>query len=258
MPEVDAYAPGTPMWIDLGSSDPDAAAEFYGKLFGWTRFVVPDPNAGGYGMFQLNGKQVAGVGPLQAENQPPAWTTYVATEDAAATTEKVKQAGGSVLMGPMEVMDAGSMAILADPTGAVLGLWQAKEQKGAEVVNEPGAFSWSELNTRNLEATKSFYENVFGWKPHTHEGEMPYTEWQLDGRSIAGGLDMNNVPMIPAEVPPHWLTYFTVEDCDATVATAREAVGNVNAEPMDIDQGRFAVLSDPQGAVFAVISAPKG
>jgi uncharacterized protein len=258
MPEVDAYAPGTPMWIDLSSPDPEASANFYGKLFGWTRSAIPDPDAGGYGMFLLNGKQVAGVGPITNEGQPPAWLTYVATEDAAATTEKAKQAGGKVLMEPMEVMNAGSMAVLADPTGAVFGLWQPKEHKGAQVVNEPGTFSWNELNTRNIEATKSFYESVFGWKPHTHEGQMPYTEWQLEGKSIAGGMDMDNVPMIPKEVPPHWLTYFTVEDCDATVAAAKESGGKVNAEPMDIDQGRFSVLSDPHGAVFAVIAMPKG
>lgn len=184
--------------------------------------------------------------------------TYVSTEDAAATAAKVEAAGGTVLAPPMPVLSEGTMAIFSDPSGAAFGVWQPARFTGADIYNQPGAYTWSELQARGIETAKPFYAAVFGWDAHVHEGEVPYTEWQVNGRSIGGGMDMNDVPDFPSNVPPNWLVYFFVADCAASAATAREAGGQVLAEPRDTPQGPFAVLSDPQGAVFAVISPPQG
>jgi predicted enzyme related to lactoylglutathione lyase len=241
------------MWVDLGSPDVDASRAFYGGLFGWEA-GEPVPEAGGYTMFTLEGKLVAGLGPLMSPEQPPAWSTYVATDNADATIQKVREAGGQVVVEPMDVMDAGRMAAFIDPTGAFLGVWQPGQHQGAQIVNQPGSFIWNELDTRNIEAAKPFYQHVFGWTAKTsNDGGMSYTEWQLDGRSIAGGMQMGD--QIPADVPPHWLTYFAVQDCDAAVAKAQELGGKVLMPAMDMPGMRFAVLSDPQGAVFGVIAS---
>jgi predicted enzyme related to lactoylglutathione lyase len=247
-----AYEPGTPSWVDVSAKDVKATAAFYSGLFGW-EFQDAGPDAGGYGMFTLGGKTVAGIGPLQAEGQPPAWTTYVSTDSADAAVGRIQEAGGAVFMPPMDVMDAGRMAIAADPTGAVFGLWQPNLMKGADLVNDPGAFCWNELSTRDTSAAIGFYEKVFGWKGDTSAfGDTTYTEFKLNDRSVAGMMPMGD--NFPAEVPANWLVYFTVTDCDAAVAAAQQAGGGVATPPMDIHIGRFAVLTDPNGAVFAVIA----
>ena len=191
--------------------------------------------------------------PLMQEGQPPAWSTYVSVEDADATAAKVREAGGTVLAEPMDVMELGRMAIFADTTGAVFGIWQPGSFVGAEIVNEANALSWNELNTRDTAAAREFYGAVFGWGFEDMEVENvgTYTGLQVDGNSVGGMLDITG--RVPDEVPPHWLTYFAVEDTDATVAKLKELGGSVNMEPMDIVAGRFAVVSDPFGAVFAVI-----
>jgi uncharacterized protein len=252
MADSSTITPGTPSWVDLGSPDVKASADFYGAVLGWTAHTVPQPEAGGYTLFHSNGKQVAGVAPLMNPGQPPAWTTYVSVEDAAATAARAVEAGGKVLMEPMDVLDQGRMAILQDPTGAVVALWQPREHKGAEVYNEVGAMCWNELSTRDVPAATRFYASVFGWGAKTSgEGAEAYTEWQLDGRTVGGMMAMR--PEVPASVPPHWLTYFAVADCAGTVEKAREHGGQVMVPPMTIPQGTFAVLADPQGAAFAVI-----
>lgn len=251
MAERSDYSPGTPSWVDLQSPDIDASTSFYGGLFGWTADPMPDPEAGGYTMFRLAGKQVAGVGP-QMSPGPPAWGTYVSVADAVDTAAKARAAGGTVLMEPMAVFDAGHMAVFADPQGAVVAVWQPGTNRGAELVNQAGTLSWNELATRDIEGAKAFYGQVFGWSGETHTtGPMVYTEWKLDGRSVGGMLEMG--PQYPPQVPPHWLVYFAVDDCDATVAKAQELGGSVTMPPMDIPQGRFSVLGDAQGAMFAVI-----
>jgi predicted enzyme related to lactoylglutathione lyase len=251
MPERSGYAPGTPAWVDLGSPDPQASRAFYGGLLGW-EFQEMGPEAGGYTIATVRGKQVAGVGPLMAEGQPTAWSTYVYVEDADATAKEIEAAGGTVLAPPFDVLTAGRMGVFADPTGAVIAIWQPRDHKGAELVNEPGAFCWAELHTRDAERAKQFYQDVFGWTGETSEMDgMTYTEWKLGGETIAGMMPMGD--QFPAEVPPYWLVYFAVDDCDATVAKATERGGSVLSPAMDIPQGRFAVLSDPQGAAFGVI-----
>jgi uncharacterized protein len=259
MSERASYAPGTPSWVDLGSPDLDAAVEFYGTLFGWEVGEAGDPEqTGGYRMAELGGKPVAGMMPLMQEGQVPAWMTYVSVEDADATAVAVKEAGGQVIAAPMDVLDVGRMAVFADPAGAVFAIWQPRAHPGAGLVNEPGAFTWNELNTRDPEAAKSFYAAVFGWEVATHEmGDMgTYVEWKQGEDPMGGMMDMGD--RVPEQVPPHWLTYFAVKDTDAAVEKVKELGGGVAFGPIDIMAGRFAVVHDPQGAMFAVIKMASG
>jgi uncharacterized protein len=154
---------GEPGWIDLASSDPAASHTFYATLFGWSVDVVPDPEAGGYGMFKLGDKEVGGVGPRPSEGQPPAWTIYILVDDAAAVIAKAKEAGGTVIAGPIDVMGEGTMGVLADPSGAVIGIWQPGRHRGFELKGVPGSFTWAELNSTDMPADKRFYQAVFGW-----------------------------------------------------------------------------------------------
>jgi uncharacterized protein len=260
MTEMTSYAPGTPCWVDLASPDLDGSIEFYGALFGWD--VPESENAGqtgGYRLAARGGKSTAGMMPQMQEGQPPAWSTYVSVEDADATAEKVKGAGGQVIAEPMDVMELGRMAVFTDPAGAFFGIWQPASFSGAELINEPGAYSWNELNTRDPDAAKAFYAAVFGWG--VREMDMgdagTYTMWRLpdadeDDDSIGGMLDMRG--RVPDEVPSHWLTYFTVEDRDATEEKAKE-MGAEEMMSMDMEMGRLAILRDPQGAAFGIFQS---
>lgn len=257
MPDRTSYAPGTPSWVDIGT-DVDAAIPFYTGLFGWTAESLGE-EAGGYGFFLKDGKQAAGFGPRQNPG-PPAWSSYVTVADVEAAAAAVVTAGGTVMVPPMDVMTAGRMAVCIDPQGGVFSLWEPRDNIGCAVVNEPGALCWNELNTRDVEGSKAFYGTVFGWTSETHD--MPgspmgsYTEFALDGDTIAGMLAMP--PMVPAEVPTFWLVYFAVDDTDAAVATAQELGGTLVMPPMDVPAGRFALLQDPQGGMFAVIRLAEG
>lgn len=251
MAEFTGYAPGTPSWIDLSTTDMDAAKRFYGSLFGW-EMTAPDPQMGGYANFLHHGKQVGGVSPVMSPDQHPAWGTYIATADATATAQAVRENGGHVIMEPMDVMGLGRMALFADPTGAFFGVWQAGTHKGAQLANEPGAFCWNELLTRDMAAATAFYPKVFGWGVQVlGAGAESYTLWQVNGREIAGGMAMPAA--VPSEVPALWRVYFGVTDCDATVAKAQAEGGALLIPAMDSPQGRFAILADPFGATFAVI-----
>jgi predicted enzyme related to lactoylglutathione lyase len=258
MTEMTAYAPGVPCWVDLGSPDLDASVEFYATLLGWD--VPESENAeqtGGYRIATQRGKSAAGMMTLMQEGQPPAWTTYVSVDDADATAAAVREGGGKVLAEPMDVLELGRMAVFVDPSGAVFGAWQPGSFAGAELVNEPGSYSWNELNTRDPDGAKGFYSAVFGWTGRDMEmGEAgTYTTWRLagaaeDDESIGGLLDMRG--RVPDEVPPHWLTYFTVEDLDASIEKAKELGANVIFGPMELPNGRLAIVIDPQGAAFGI------
>jgi predicted enzyme related to lactoylglutathione lyase len=249
-----SYKPGTFCWIDLGTPDQDAAGEFYGALFGWQLKEDENPEqTGGYRSAQLGDNAVGGVMKLMEEAQPPAWTSYVCVEDAEATAAKVREAGGNVLYEPMQVLEYGKMAVFADPAGAVFATWQPGVNIGADVIGEPGAMSWNELNTRDPEAAKSFYADVFGWsfEEKQYEGGR-YTIIQLGEETVGGLLDITE--RVPAEIPAHWLVYFAVEDADATIEEARRRGGEIPAGPFDMSEvGRIAVVKDPWGAWFAVI-----
>jgi hypothetical protein len=249
--EKTAYEPGTPSWVDLSTPDVDAAARFYSGLFGWDP-VDQGAEFGGYRMCQLRGKSVAGMGPQMQPGMPPVWTSYVAVEDADVAAKAVTTAGGQVFAEPMDIPSSGRMAIFADPTGAAFGVWQAGGFAGAELVNEPGTVCWNELTTRQADSAAAFYHAVFGWQADNRQmGPMTYTEWNSGGRSIGGMMPMDE--SWPAAVPAHWMVYFAVDDTDATAAKAAELGGQVSVPPTDIPPGRFAVLNDPQGAVFSVL-----
>lgn len=256
MSEITSYAPGAPAWAELsGVPDIDKAAAFYGGLFGWE---VPESEnseqTGGYRQAMLRGKPVAGMMPLMGEDQPTVWATYISVADADATAAKVKEAGGTVIAEPMDVMDLGRMAVFTDSSGAVIGIWQPGTFAGAEIIKEPNAVVWNELNTRNPEASKAFYGDSFGWEFEEQQFDAgPYTSIKMGDDTVGGMIDITG--RAPDEVPPHWLVYFAVEDVDAAVATANESDGGVALEPFDIGGvGRIAILKDPFDAVFAVMT----
>jgi predicted enzyme related to lactoylglutathione lyase len=249
VPERTEYAPGTPNWIDLAAPDADEAEQFYGDLFGWESQDAPgDPEeTGGYRFFMLNGKIVTGYGP-PGPDEPPSWRCYVAVSDADETTAKAKEAGAEVLLEPLDVMGAGRIAVFRDPEGAVMCAWRPEQTPGVQIVNEPGSFCWSELQTRDLDGAKRFYSAIFGWDYEDNDlGETTYTGIRLDGRPIGGMLPMSE--QVPDETPPHWLIYFATEDLDG----ASEKAADVVIPRMESPAGAFAILQDPGGANFAVI-----
>jgi uncharacterized protein len=221
---------------------------------GWSA-TEDAPETGGYRMFQRGGQNVGGLMKHMQEGQPTAWSTYFSVADADETAEKIKAAGGSVVVEPMDVLDIGRMGVFADPTGAVFGIWQPKSFPGADVVNEPGSLRWNEVLTRDVEADKAFYPAVFDWvagRPSFEGAPETYTVWELAGEPVGGMMQMTD-EAFPPEVPPHWDVCFAVADCDATVAKARELGATVLFEPMDMPIGRFAGLIDPQGASFTLM-----
>jgi predicted enzyme related to lactoylglutathione lyase len=251
------FVPGAPNWVDLAVPDVDAAAAFYAAVFGW-QLRSAGPDAGGYGMFTLGGNTVAAAGPLGEPGAAPSWTVYFHTADADATAEAVRRAGGVVRAGPMDVFTQGRMAQFADPAGAGFAVWQPGETRGLEAVNDLGTLAWAELHTADPAAAKAFYQAVFGWQTEdTPMGEFSYTVI----RPAGGGQQANQggiMPLSPeqAAAGPYWLPYFEVADCDATVSTAAERGGTVTVPAADVpDVGRFAVLADPAGAAFAVITS---
>jgi len=245
MAERTSYAPGTPSWVDLGSPDPTAAAAFYGGVFGWTAEMDPRPEAGGYGMFTLTGKNVAGLGP-QMNPGPPFWAVYVTVADADETLEKVTSAGGTVVMGPMDVFDAGRMAVLQDSAGTFVSIWQPMAHIGAELVNEPGTFAWCELATKDVAASRAFYQAVFGWALQAEASSDTAAIFTVDGNVVCGAHAAGEGEF------PAWSAWFAVEDCDAAAATVTELGGSVLMPPSDMDFGRGSVVADPHGAVFGI------
>ncbi len=256
--EFDSYEPGRPCWVDVMTPDVDAAKAFYAQLFGWdAEDQLDDEGNRIYVNFSKGGRMTAGMSPMQPEMQssgmPPVWSTYIATDDADEVAARVTELGGTVVMPPMDVMEAGRMLVAQDPTGAYVSFWRAREHTGAQLANAVGSFGWNELQTRDTAAAERFYTELVGWTAETSEGDMPYTQFQLAGESVAGMMPMP--PMVPGEVPANWLTYFVVEDCDASVAAIESAGGSVMMPPMDAPEvGRFSAVADPQGAVFAVIA----
>jgi predicted enzyme related to lactoylglutathione lyase len=249
-----AWPPGTPSWVDLQTPDPESARAFYSELFGW-EFEVGGPEMGFYAMASLRGNEVAGVGGMQEGMQRPVWSTYLETADIDATAQKIRDAGGTVLVEPMDVMDAGRMAVFADPTGAVAGLWQSGTHAGVQLANEPGSVTWNEVMTRDYERGKQFYADVFGYTyEDMGDGSFQYSTMAIDGNTV-GGIGALP-PDVPEEVPAHWRVYFAVDNCDDTVDHLIKLGGSVTRPPEDMPFGRWADVADPQGAMFSVISQP--
>ncbi len=248
------YAHGEFCWADLACGDLPAAKRFYSALFGWDAVETPAPGGGTYTLVKLDGADVGGMHGLPPGQSHCAWAAYVAVDDCAASTAKAASLGGSVLLPPMDIADVGRMAVIADPEGAALCLWQADSPHPgfARLGPRHGTVVWNELAARSAEAAKAFYTGLFGWG--VKETVMPdhtYFEWLSGDRPVAGMLPL---VAISADVPPHWLVYFAVDDCDAVAARAGELGGKILRAPFDVpDVGRLAVLADGQGAAFAVI-----
>jgi len=240
---------GTPCWVDLSVPDLQRGLDFYGAVLGWT-FVDSGEEYGHYTMCQVAGRNAAGISPPMGEAQPSFWTLYLATSDVDATVKLAADAGGTVIMAPMDVPDTGRMAICADPTGGVFGLWQAGRHIGAEVANEPGSLVWEDARLTDVAAGRAFYSTLF---PYTF-GEVPgldladYGTLDLDGRPVGGLGGLFGA----AGAPSHWLVYFGVESTDGAVAAATERGAAVVSAPEDSPFGRMATLKDPFGAFFAV------
>ena len=250
---------GTPCWADLTSTDPEAAYDFYACLFGW-RIEVTRPDRGGYAMGLLGRRPVAGIG--QAPPVPGAaravWTTYLATDDAAKSCDLIDCYGGTVLMPPRDLGTEGRLALAADPTGAVFGLWQARNHIGAQRVNEPGTMCWNECMTHDAGAARDFYSLVFGYR----YGGVGGGDYVLIARpsedvgpeTAIGGIGQLDPTLV--DVPAHWMTYFAVADVDSSAATVIAQDGRVLMGPADTEYGRTAVCEDPQGAMFSIIALP--
>jgi predicted enzyme related to lactoylglutathione lyase len=253
MAEAKTAVAHKPVWVDLSSGDAASSRDFYSKLFGWKVDVNPDPQYGGYALAKIGGKDVAGIGPKQMDEAPTAWSVYIGTADAADTVKKAEAAGGKVVVAPMEVGDQGTMAFIADPSGAVIGVWQLNKMTGAQSMGKANTYGWAELNARGADKAIPFYKKVFGWGEKKSEmaPEMEYTEFLAGGESIAGGMEMNS--MVPAQVPSYWQVYFTVEDVDKTHKKAVELGGHEMLAPQDFPGGRFSILSDPQGASIGLL-----
>jgi predicted enzyme related to lactoylglutathione lyase len=253
MPSRDAAPLGAPCWIDLFSSDTDKAREFYGAAFGWTA-EDSGTEYGGYINFSKDGILVAGMMHNDGSSgSPDGWNTYLAVADAEATVEAAANAGATVYLQPMEVMDLGSMAMIADPGGAAIGIWQPGLHKGFGVLGETGAPAWFELHTRDYDTVLPFYRDVFGWDTHTMSDTPEFRYTTLgDGRdALAGVIDATS--FLPAAIPANWAVYIAVADTDATAATITELGGSVPVAPENTPFGRLATVTDPTGASLRVI-----
>jgi predicted enzyme related to lactoylglutathione lyase len=272
MPERDGYIPGVPCWVDTSQPDPEAAVGFYTGLFGWEfESVLPADSPGEYFIARLRGGDVAAVGSIpDGMPEMALWNTYIWVDSADDTATRVRDAGGGVLTEPFDIMDFGRMAVFTDAEGAAFCVWEAKEHRGARVVNEHGSLNFNGLNTRDVEGAKSFYGSVFGWTTLAlPAGEM----WTLPGygdhlerespglrKQIAemGGPErfedvvasINPIGDDQPDAPPHWSVTFAVDDAEATAAKADELGGTVIAPPLDVPWSRLTVIRDPQGATL--------
>jgi uncharacterized protein len=255
MSVVTKHESGSFCWPELATTDSAGAKKFYTGLFGWATSDTPAGPDMVYTTLQKSDKSVGGLSAMgpQQKGIPPHWNIYVAVASADETAKKAKELGGKVLMEPFDVMDLGRMAILQDKQGATFCVWEAKQHIGAEIINEPGTLCWAELDTTDMKSAEKFYTSLFGWgakRSGEAANETPYTEWLRDENSIGG---MMTIPKEWGPVPPNWLVYFMVSDVDASTKKAGQLGGNAIVPPMDIPKtGRFSVLQDPQGAVFAI------
>jgi len=256
MPEVSAHSNGTFCWPELSTTDSAGAKEFYKSIFGWD---LHDDEVGPGQVYTMASKSGKNVGAMyqqspdqKAQGVPSHWLSYVSVDDVDKSLEKVQSLGGAAIMGPMDIMDIGRMAVLSDPTGAAFAMWQPKKHIGAEIVNEHGALCWNELWTNDESKANTFYTGLFNWASETADmNGMKYTSFKNGERPAAGMMEIKP-EMGP--VPPNWLVYFAIDDCDGSVEKINKLGGKTLHAPADIPGlGRFAVCMDPQHAAFAVI-----
>jgi len=246
------YAPGTFCWSELSSSDQDGSKAFYSGLFGWEAEDLPLAEGQVYSMMRLGGKVVAAIAAQPAQQRdagvPSLWNSYVSVSSADAAAERAGQLGASVHAGPFDVMQAGRMAVIEDPQGAYVMVWEPHDRIGAELVNAPGALVWNELQSPDLDASVAFYGSLFGWAMQDAPGMEPRYVAIRNGEANNGGMRAAD----PPGTPPGWVVYLGVEDIEAALAKVQE-LGGVNlAGPIDIQIAKFAIVQDPQGAVFAL------
>ncbi len=255
MGKRERYEPGTFCWVDLATTDPAGAKAFYGGLFGWEAEDMPAGDTATYTMLRLEGDYVGGLYEIEAERREqgilPHWFSYVSVESADATAARAGELGGTAHGDAFDVLDSGRMAIVGDPGGAVFAAWEPRAHAGAGRVNDVGCMTWNELQTRDSETASAFYSKLFGWEtePVEVDGQLVYTTIKNAGSQNGGFMPMTEAH---GDAPSFWLPYFTVASCDGAIAMARETGGEVFVGPMDLPAGRIAVLSDPQGAAFAV------
>ena len=248
------FAPGTPCWVDLLTSDVEQAKRFYADVLGWTAEEA-GTEFGGYVTFYSGGHRVAGMVANRPETGvPDFWNTYLSTTDVQATVDEAVKAGASVISAPMPVGELGSMAVLADPTGATVGLWQAGSHTGFGKYNEAGGVAWDELHSKDFEASKRFYADVFGWQlePTSDTDEFRYYTGHIEGQPVAGLMDSSK--FLPPEVPSMWTVYFSVPDIDAAGEKVTAGGGRVLRPPEDTPFGRIGEFADPTGAMFKLHS----
>lgn len=252
--KVQQYQQGQPCWLELATHDWAAGKAFYQALFGWGADDMPMPE-GHYTMLQIDGDDIGAMYPMpdNMKSLPTHWTVYFAVDDVSVSAELVKKGGGQVIAGPHAVGDAGSMALCTDPEGSRFALWQGQDHIGIKRAQEPNTLCWVELACRNSDAAKTFYGEVLGY--HTKLADMAdfeYTEWYVGEQAIGGMMEMTEEW---GDAPSHWMNYFAVEDCDASVAKANSLGATVCVPATDIPNvGRFSVLNDPQGGFFSIIS----
>jgi len=252
MGERTSYPPGTFSWVDLNTDDQDASKAFYASLLGWQYNDIPIGDGNHYSMAQVGGHDVAAITPMPPGTDVVHWNCYVTVANADAGAARAVELGATLLAEPFDVFDAGRMAAFADPQGAVLSVWQAKENIGAGLVNAPGALSWNDLLSPDVEASAAFYRDLFGWEVT----EVEASDGQYWSITNGGRLNGGMMPLPPGGHPA-WNLYFACEDADATIARAGEHGAETVMGPIDVPNGsRFAILRDPSNAVFSVASGP--
>ncbi|SEJ14798.1 hypothetical protein SAMN04487917_10428 [Arthrobacter sp. yr096] len=254
--KISNWPAATPIWVDLGIDDLQAAKAFYSDLFGWD-YVSGGQDSGDYLLAHVDGRAVAGLGPKQDPAMPTVWTTFLASDDVDTTAKKVVAAGGQLIASPFDVMDSGRMALAMDTVGAVFGVWQAGNHIGAERVNEHGALCWNELHTRDYTGARSFYAQAFdvSYQDVAEEGLVYSTiRRPLDGREVGG---IHHDTELSEDVPNHWMTWFASDYVEGTATRAVELGATLLGPVADSPLGRMAVVRAPQGEVFGIIDAPR-
>ena len=252
MGERTQYTPSTFCWTDLTTTDQEGAKAFYSGLFGWEIEDLPAGEGVTYSMARMNGKDIAAIAPqpemMRDQGAPPTWNSYVSVESADDTAATASELGGTVVGPPFDIFDSGRMTVIQDPQGAFFFAWQPLQHIGAQLVNAPGALCFNELASPDFDGSQAFYGGLFGWTfESTEMGDIPYVLIK-NGESTNGGL----APLQPPGVPPHWLVYLATDDLDAALAKVGELGGAVHAGPIEISIARIAVVTDPQGAAFAL------
>lgn len=259
MTNIEKHAPGNFSWIELATTDQPAAKNFYAKIFGWSSADYPIGPNEVYTIFQVEGRDAAAGCTLRPDQLshgvPPHWNLYVAVQNADATAARATELGGKVLAPPFDVFDSGRMAVLQDPTGASLSIWQPNKHPGTGIAGLQGTLCWADLNTRDRHRAGQFYSDLFGWEMMKEDEGLEHKYWHIkNGDEFIGGLPPASY--LQPGAPAHWLTYFLVSDCDATATEAKNLGATLYMPPTDFeDVGRISIMADPQGATFAIFKA---